>query len=456
MVASSRIYILSSDRDLSFSFLSLFLVIFFFLLSIATGYMQMSADQIERWVDDPGRFLGEEEQEFWSARASGEMLLDEAAESLGDEALAALASAAQRRTQEAVAARDAGSPDWWRAREAALLGVGAIAERLEESGRGGRRLPLDPSKVVRNVLDEDLRGDASPFLLVRGLWLLGRLAPTISPELIPDALAAAAAALSPTAPPLVQVGGCQALSALCENADPKQVAPISQQAFAGLCSLLTRPGEDLAHLAMEALARLVRADPTGAAAWEPHITGPAMQAWVSNVADPLLGEDAQELLQALAASPACLPNVQARALPTLMSVIGTAEDHPSLLVDGCLEFLVSLLAPSTREVAARISEAATQAVTRLMVSADADEEVRATATAYVRTLLQVGKADALGWMGSADPGAAIAALMGAAEGLLVPAAGDRAACNVGGLVMEVIRLAGPAVVSAEASYLKHI
>lgn len=38
---------------------------------------------------------------------------------------------------------------------------------------------------------------------------------------------------------------------------------------------------------------------------------PALNAWVNNVADPLLAFDAKELLEALAAIPACLPSLQA-------------------------------------------------------------------------------------------------------------------------------------------------
>jgi hypothetical protein len=40
------------------------------------------------------------------------------------------------------------------------------------------------------------------------------------------------------------------------------------------------------------------------------MAGPALAAWVSNVADPLLSLDAREVLEALAAIPACLPSLQ--------------------------------------------------------------------------------------------------------------------------------------------------
>lgn len=37
---------------------------------------------------------------------------------------------------------------------------------------------------------------------------------------------------------------------------------------------------------------------------------PALNAWVNNVADPLLSFDAKELIEALAGIPACLPSLQ--------------------------------------------------------------------------------------------------------------------------------------------------
>ena len=88
--------------------------------------------------------------------------------------------------------------------------------------------------------------------------------------------------------------------------------------FGGLCGMLgvSSGGEDVLHLIMETLAAAVRAAPDEAARWEPHISPPVLNAWVANVADPLLAEDAKQLLAALAGVPACLQALQvgARAL----------------------------------------------------------------------------------------------------------------------------------------------
>lgn len=115
--------------------------------------------------------------------------------------------------------------------------------------------------------------------------------------------------------------------------------------------------EEILHLVLETLTAAVKAAPEAAAQWEQQISGgcgsggetgrrpagagarggayaacgpaqcapgappssaePALNAWVANVADPLLSIDARELLEALASLPACLPALQARRCPAV-------------------------------------------------------------------------------------------------------------------------------------------
>ena len=81
----------------------------------------------------------------------------------------------------ACTAQAGGKADWWRLREACLLGVGALAERIEEQrqlgSRGGRSRGggLDAAALLEAILHEDLVGSQVPaFLLGRALWLTSR------------------------------------------------------------------------------------------------------------------------------------------------------------------------------------------------------------------------------------------------------------------------------------------
>lgn len=126
------------------------------------------------------------------------------------------------------------------------------------------------------------------------------------------------------------------------------------------------------------------------------------------VNDPLLSEDARELLAALAAVPACLPALQARMLPTLCAIIGAPAQHSSILVDGALELITLVLGPSPPEIAAQIHAAATPAALALLASSD-DAEVLRSATSYLRTLLQVGLDIVTPWIADLLPPACLRA-----------------------------------------------
>lgn len=79
-----------------------------------------------------------------------------------------------RRTLQA-----SGSEGWWKLREACLLAVGALSERIIDVQQGGSRgrggSPLDVAGLMDNVLSQDLApADVPPFLLGRALWVTAR------------------------------------------------------------------------------------------------------------------------------------------------------------------------------------------------------------------------------------------------------------------------------------------
>ncbi len=65
------------------------------------GYMQMTSVQESIWAEDAEQYVADEEEETFSARASGELLLDSLLTAFGREACSALACACQSRLQHA-------------------------------------------------------------------------------------------------------------------------------------------------------------------------------------------------------------------------------------------------------------------------------------------------------------------------------------------------------------------
>lgn len=435
---------------------------------ITLGYMQMTRAQELLWGEDPNLYVAQED-DFSSVRATGEMLLDELCEAFEGEALEAFWGAAQRRLQEAAASKASGSPGWWKVREAALLAVGALADRVVESQQAQqrrsaaraqqqRRQQLDAPALLESLLGEDLGPEVPPFLVGRALWVISRMEGIIPLARRGTFLHAAVSRLAPGNPTAVQIGACKAAAQLCRGVASQELQAASQHLYAGLCQLLQQSEEDVLHLVMETLTEVVKADPGGAAQWEPHISPPVLEVWVAHVNDPLLSEDAADLLAALAAIPHCLPSMQSRMLPTLGAILSSPAPSSPLLLSGSVSMITLLLTPSPPDVAQHIHAAATPLVLNLaMTSQEAD--VLQAATAYLRTLLQVGGAATLSW-GGASPSASLASILQPVQRLLGTEMGDQAALQVGGLILELLRYAGdlmapslPALLTALAQKL---
>ncbi len=419
------------------------------LAYLSITYMQASDENVEKWNADINEYLSNED-DFWSTRVSGELLLDELMESGGAEGMAAVGEAIQRRTAEAAALKQAGDEHWWRLREAALLAAGGgVAEKcVELKKRKKKTIPpsIDPEIAGAAILSEILTpgGAGAPaFVIGRALWLFYKWAPALSPTLRSAALRIACPALGPGNPPLVQAGACQAVARLCKGASHEDIQAVSEQAFIGLASLLPSAEEDSLHLVVGTLTSLVKVDPAGAARWAGHLIPGALKVWVDNVADPLVGEDAEDLLRAVAATPGCLPSLQNLAVPTLCEVISNPGAHSPILVSGCLDMLTLVLQPSTPEAAAAVANVALPAVLQVLGTTD-DEDVASSAVAFLRTTLQVGGSAALGW-GGLDPAVGAAALIQAAQHLLKQDIPDLACRNVGGFILELLRHAAPQI-----------
>ena len=73
--------------------------------AVDAGYMQMTQEQVEEWSQNPDQYVADEQEETFSVRVSGELVLDELMETFPEAAVAAVATAVHRRLQEAAQAK---------------------------------------------------------------------------------------------------------------------------------------------------------------------------------------------------------------------------------------------------------------------------------------------------------------------------------------------------------------
>ncbi|BDA48104.1 Importin-9 [Coccomyxa sp. Obi] len=422
------------------------------LAYLTLGYMQMTTDQEETWAEDPNVYVADEEDDMFSVRTSGELVLEEVLRQ-ADGAAGILAGAVRRRMDEAAAAQAAGDAGWWRLREAALLAVGAVSDPLLEAP-GASDADFDLGSFLQNVLAHDLQSPNSPpFLIGRALWVASRLAPALGGDRLVQYLQAAVQALKSGSTGTVQVGACRAIASLVPRAPRPALQPLLDPIYEGLGRLLGEFSEETLHLVLEALAVLVEADGVAGARWEPRLSPAVLQIWAAHVKDPLLSMDAVAVIQGLASIPAALPSLQERALPHLVAILSSPEAGETTLVEGALDVVNALLRPASPEQAARIHAAASGPVMALVLRQD-DPGILQSASEYLRILVRIGGEDLLSWNG-ADPAQTLHMLLQAVARLLHPDVGDSPSLGVGEVVSTMLRkmpgrLAGamPEVVAA--------
>ena len=93
----------------------------------------------------------------------------------------ALVGAIDRQTGEAAAGLSIGKLTWWKPREAALQGVGYVAEYIAKPRAPGSPVKFDLGHFLEGTLKNDVRGQC-PYLVGRSLWVVAKLASMMSPE----------------------------------------------------------------------------------------------------------------------------------------------------------------------------------------------------------------------------------------------------------------------------------
>jgi hypothetical protein len=78
-------------------------------------------------------------------------------------------------------------------------------------------------------------------------------------------------------------------------------------------------------------------------AFEATISPAVLHIWAQYVTDPLISEDALDVLEALADFPECIHPLFLRVVPSLAAVLVAPDQQPPGLVEGALDLLTMLL-----------------------------------------------------------------------------------------------------------------
>lgn len=407
------------------------------VVNVTLHYMTIAYDDIDDWVEDCNEYLSSGD-DFWGCRSSGGLLLDSIVESYGMVGMEAVEQGIQDRIEAGKAAASSQDPIYWRLIESALIALSDLADAILERPSVVRKEAscTNPNYMLQWLLKSpEYNSPTSALLLARILSYASRFSPALSKETREIVLQNLGHYITiPGLKPAVYGGIFQALEALIKSSTSAEIIPVSNHFMGYLCSMLPSATEETMHLIFENIEQVVKKDPSCVHSWADRIIPVAMRSWIDNYNDPLLGEDAFTLLQNLAQCQGGFQHMVTTAVPTLKTIV-ESNTAPPMLDSGVFDLVVEITSAASAQDAKPIFiDFMPLALQRLQSTAD--EDVMASISAFFRTILQVGQADALTWFSSSRE-ESIGTFIQLIQFLLRPETPDRAAQYVGGVILSL-------------------
>ncbi|CAH1420337.1 unnamed protein product [Lactuca virosa] len=406
------------------------------LVYYSIAFMQTTEQQVHAWSMDANQYVADEDENTYSCRVSGSLLLEEIVISCGIEGVYAILNAAKQRFDESQQQRLKGSADWWRMREATLFAVSFVSEQLlevEVSGPSGVNL----GNLLEQTFTEDMASGVHefPFLYARMFSSIAKFSSVINNAVIDHFLYAAIQAIGMDVPAPVKVGACRSLSQLLPDTNRGIPQPHILALFSSLTELLKQASDETMHLVLETLQAAVRAGHESALSIEPVISPIILNMWALHVSDPFISIDALDVLEAIKNAPGCVHPLVLRVLPYVGPILNKPQQQPDGLVAGSLDLLTMLLKNAPTDVVKAIYEVCFDPVVRTVLQSDDHGEMQ-NATQCLAALVSGGQQQLLTWGG--DPGFTMRCLLDVASRLLDPDLDSSGSLFVGNYILQLI------------------
>ncbi|KAJ4894669.1 ARM repeat superfamily protein [Raphanus sativus] len=382
------------------------------------AFMQVTEQQVHTWSMDVNQFVADEDESSFSCRISGILLLEEVVNTFGREGINAVVDAAGKRFHESQNEKIAGSPSWWRIREAALFALASLADQLVDTEDLGTD-PANLAKFVEQLIMEDTGTGyhECPFLYARIFTAVAKFSSEINPGILEHFLNAAVRAINMDVPPPVKVGACRALLQLLPDMNRSVILPQIMNLFSSLTDLLHQASDETLILVLETLQQAIKAGHEASASIESIISPVILNVWVAHVSDPFISIDTIDVLEAIKNSPGCLHPLTSRILPFIGPALNKPHQQSEGLVSGSLDLLTMLLKGAPGDIVKTAYEFCFDAVIRIILHSEDNSELQ-NGTECLAAFISSGGQELLSWSG--DPGFTMRSLLDAASRLLNP------------------------------------
>ncbi|CAL9216293.1 unnamed protein product [Arabidopsis halleri] len=382
------------------------------------AFLQITEQQVHTWSMDVNQFVADEDEGSYSCRISGILLLEEVINAFGSEGINSVVDATGKRFQESQSEKAAGSPSWWRIREAVLFALASLADQLVEA-EDLRTDPANLAKFVEQLIMEDtgIGYHECPFLYARIFTAVAKFSSVINPGILEHFLNAAVRAITMDVPPPVKVGACRALLQLLPDMNSSVILPQIMNLFSSLTDLLHQASDETLVLVLETLQQAIKAGHEASASIESIISPVILNVWVAHVSDPFMCIDVIDVLEAIKNSPGCLHPLTSRILPFIGPILNKPHQQPAGLASGSLDLLTMLLKGAPSDIVKTAYEFCFDAVIRIILHSEDHGELQ-NATECLAAFISSGRQELLTWSG--DPSFTMRSLLDVTSRLLNP------------------------------------
>uniref|UniRef100_A0A182YB22 Uncharacterized protein n=1 Tax=Anopheles stephensi TaxID=30069 RepID=A0A182YB22_ANOST len=320
------------------------------LVYITVLYMQITEDQARQWVEDPEKFVDDEDEQGveFTIRVTAHDVLLIVGREYEKQLLPCFTEALGKHSAVAEVDRNAGNPHWWKIHESSMLAVGSFKDMIVENPAS-----FDMGQYLA-LLKMLMESHASPYLLGRCLWLLSRFCECdiLRQPFMEQIVNVTVDSLSVDKPTVLRIMAARAIYGFCSNLkgnkDERHVLILSklEHFFDGLVGLFEQSQNTVLGLLLEALSATISFDVNVTATLCAKVINVTMTVFQKYHDDRFLLEMVQDVLKILSQNPFCLLPLQDRIIPTLVTILNqdqTASDHQTLSPEIALDVLQTLV-----------------------------------------------------------------------------------------------------------------
>ncbi|KAK4336894.1 hypothetical protein RND71_043459 [Anisodus tanguticus] len=295
-------------------------------------YMQITDEQMQRWLSDPNRFVDEDDDEIgFTVRVGAlEIILQMARdfeEIMSKEELAnfqsAFIDAIKKHLEESNMSQQSGSSNWWKQQEACLFALGSLSQHFVDLiNEENNPLSHEYKKVLDHIFS--CRNENSVFYTGRYIWTAARFAPVMNTHFVQDFINITVNSLNNQSP-IIQISALKSIHNLCINlqdsSQEELMKPYVLQIYRHIINLAEVYKQDILTLIIETIHVLLSIDKNIDCNVFDKVFDLALSSFLENTEDYLIMDKFIGIFDKLSKNPSLYSATENKLMPSLLEIL---------------------------------------------------------------------------------------------------------------------------------------